>query len=70
MQIAILKCRDCGEELNRSKPFDEKDKSQVAISSGFAAGPCPKGCRSTFNDLNLNTQITYEQTPNAKGAGE
>lgn len=57
MKLAILKCRDCGTELNRSIPFEDKDESKVRITSGLAAGSCPKGCRSTFSDLNLNTKL-------------
>lgn len=61
MKIAILKCGECGAELNRSVPFEEKDESKVRLTSGFAAGPCPKGCRSTFSDLNLNTKIEIQE---------
>lgn len=61
MKIATLKCRDCGEVLNQSHPFEDKDEGKVRLSSGLAAGPCPKGCRSTEKDLNLNT--TLEITP-------
>lgn len=57
MKIAILKCRDCGKELNRTIPFPEADESRVMISSGLAAPPCPNGCRSTCEDLNLNTTL-------------
>lgn len=56
-KIAILSCADCGHELNRSIPFEAKDEGKVRMTSGFASGKCPKGCRSTFSDLNLNTKI-------------
>lgn len=56
MKIIILKCRDCGAELNRSNPLSESDVAKAMITSGLAAGTCPKGCRSTFSDLNLNTK--------------
>lgn len=56
-KIAILKCKDCGKELNRSVPFEAKDEAKIRFSSGLAAGPCPNGCRSTFSDLNINTKL-------------
>lgn len=56
--ILVLKCRDCGTELNRSdRPLTEEQARQARLNSAFAAGPCPKGCRSTFSDLNINTII-------------
>lgn len=57
MKIAILKCRDCHAELNRTNPFPDSDEAQVRLSSGLAAGQCPNKCRSTFSDLNLNTTL-------------
>lgn len=62
-QVAVIKCRDCGQELNRSIPFEEADKGKVIMTSGFAAGACPRGCRSTFKDLNINTEVIYEAAP-------
>lgn len=60
MKIAKVRCRDCGEVLNETIPFPEEDIGKVMISSGGAAGPCPRGCRSTFSDLNLNTKCEVE----------
>ena len=56
-QILILKCHDCGTELNRTGELTEGEASRARLNSAFAAGPCPKGCRSTFSDLNINTDI-------------
>lgn len=56
---AILKCHDCGSELNRAVHVPENEKGRVSITSSFAAGQCPKGCRSTFSDLNINTDLEW-----------
>ena len=56
-KIFILRCNDCGAELNRTEPLDEQAQSTARINSAFAAGACPNGCRSTFSDLNINTRI-------------
>ncbi len=61
--VAKLKCRDCGTVLNTSVPFERKDEAKVRLLSGLAAGRCPKGCRSTLPDLNLNTEIEIEAAP-------
>lgn len=66
MKQAILKCGDCHMELNRSEPFIPEDESKVRMTSGMAAGPCPRGCRSTFSDLNLNTSIVIYDIPDAE----
>ena len=57
---AILTCRDCDTILNTAERVPESEKGRVAVSSGFAAGPCPKGCRSSFSDLNLNTKLEWQ----------
>jgi len=67
MKIAILKCRDCGEVLNETEPFPDKEEGRVAVSSGLAAGPCPKGCRSTFSDLNMNTTLEVRSVDDESG---
>ncbi len=56
---AILKCRDCGHVLNTAEHVPEKEKARVAVSSPLAAGSCPKGCRATFSDLNINTDLEW-----------
>jgi len=61
--VLVLRCKDCGSELNRSYPLAEIELSAARVSSAFAAGPCPNGCRSTFSDLNLNTTTTEEAVP-------
>ena len=58
---AILKCRDCGTELNRAEHVPEEKKAQVDISAALMAGKCPKGCRATFSDCNINTTIDWKE---------
>ena len=57
---AILTCADCGTVLNTAENVPESEKARVNISSAFAAGSCPKGCRATFSDLNINTKLEWE----------
>jgi len=57
--IGILRCRDCGTELNRAVHVPEKEKTRVNLTSAFASGSCPNGCRYTFSDLNLNTVLEW-----------
>lgn len=69
MKIAILRCKDCRTELNRTVPFPDDEEGRVRVSSALAGGKCPKGCRSTFSDLNLNTELEIVQVPlSADGA--
>lgn len=58
---ATLTCADCGTVLNTAEHVPESAKSKVALSSGLAAGPCPKGCRSTFSDMNWNTKLEWQE---------
>lgn len=60
--IGKLKCADCGEVLNTSAPMLEGDKFKASIAAPLVAGKCPKGCRSTFSDCNLNIVIDWEPT--------
>lgn len=70
MRIAIIHCADCGKELNRSIPFEKQDEAKVRMTSGFAAGPCPEGCRSTFSDLNINTRVKIVELEEPKQSAE
>jgi heterodisulfide reductase subunit B len=60
---AILKCRDCGHILNTAEHVPETNKGVVSFTAAFNAGRCPNGCRSTFSDLNLNTELVWEREP-------
>ena len=57
MKILILKCADCGTELNRTVPLANDEVYKAKINSAFAGRQCPNGCRFTFKDLNINTRI-------------
>lgn len=63
---AVLTCADCGTELNRARHVPDKYRGQVVLSSPLVAGPCPKGCRATCSDINMNTDLRWE--PEAGGS--
>ena len=54
--IIVVECKDCGKELNRSRPITAEQYTGAVLSGPLVTGPCPNGCRSTFSDCNLNTQ--------------
>jgi hypothetical protein len=60
----VVTCADCGAVLNSTVPMtaDElwRQWARLVVSSGLATGPCPKGCRSTFSDCNINTDLRIE----------
>jgi len=57
----LLLCGDCGHQLNDTKELTGEvlraDWGMLVMTSGFNAGKCPKGCRATFSDLNINTKM-------------
>lgn len=53
--IIVVKCRDCGKELNRSKPLTRNEYTIAVLLCPIMTGRCPNGCRSTYDDCNLNT---------------
>jgi len=59
-----LVCADCGGQLNVTSEFSKKELREawthLCFSSGLVAGKCPKGCRSTFSDCNINTRLVVE----------
>ena len=59
--MAILKCADCGCELNRAEHVPESAKAKVTMTSALAAKSCPNGCRATFSDCNINTKLDWSQ---------
>lgn len=59
--IIIVKCRDCGAELNRSNPLTAKDYTMAVILCPIMTGRCPNGCRATFSDCNLNTVDEWQR---------
>ncbi len=60
---AILKCADCGHVLNTAEHVPEDEKARVGLTAGFNAGSCPNGCRATFSDLNINTNLEWAKEP-------
>lgn len=59
--IIVVKCRECGAELNRSKPLTRKDYTLAVISAPLMTKPCPNGCRSTYSDCNANTLHEWQR---------
>lgn len=57
----VILCADCKAVLNDSEEMTAKEVkdrwTQLALTSGFVAGKCKEGCRSTFSDLNINTNL-------------
>lgn len=67
MFAVSVQCSDCGSEVNRSKPLTGKEIwkhwTMIVMSSGFVTGKCKQGCRSTFSDLNINTDLVIVKLP-------
>lgn len=59
-----LLCADCETELNSTREFSKEELrsawGHLVMSSGLVTKACPKGCRSTFSDLNINTRMIVE----------
>ena len=57
----LLLCADCKAEMNRTRGMTGAEIKQhwlkLVMGSGFNAGKCKHGCRSTFSDLNINTDL-------------
>lgn len=66
----LLRCRDCGKQLNETTDMSAKELwqkwTQLVLTSGFNAGKCPEGCRSTFSDLNINTGMVIVDVETGK----
>jgi hypothetical protein len=66
----VLRCHDCGKELNETIEMTAQELlqrwTQLVLTSGFNAGKCPDGCRSTFSDLNTNTGMVIEDVATGK----
>lgn len=59
--VVSLQCADCHAELNRTKEQPGREIwehwTMIVLGSGFVAGKCKEGCRSTYSDLNINTDL-------------
>jgi len=62
----ILSCHDCGHELNRAENVPESKKHIVSMRSPLVAFKCPNGCRSTFSDMNMNTNLKWTPVDNSR----
>jgi hypothetical protein len=58
---AKLLCSDCKAVLNTAEDVPGDQRGHVAVSSALMAGKCPNGCRSTFSDCNINTELIWEE---------
>ena len=62
--VILMKCADCRHEMNRTRVMTGKEISanwlMIAMGSPLNAGKCPNGCRSTFSDCNMNTDLVIE----------
>ena len=69
--IIIVECADCGTELNRSVPLTARQYTMAVLTGPLNTRSCPKGCRPTFSDLNMNTKQRFERadgTPISEGS--
>lgn len=68
-QVAVL-CRDCGAELNSTVEMTAKqiydEWTRLVMSSGLVTGACKAGCRSTYSDLNINTNLVVQDAGTKK----
>ena len=57
----LLLCDECKSELNRTQLITGEEIkhnwTMLVMGSGFNAGKCKNGCRSTFSDYNINTEL-------------
>jgi len=62
----LVLCGDCRNELNSTVKMTGKELKQhwgqLVTSSGLATGGCSKGCRATFSDCNINTDLVIVET--------
>ena len=49
----VVKCKDCGREINRAEHVPEEKKTQVAISASLMCF-CPERSHNTGSDFNLH----------------
>lgn len=59
--VLVLNCADCGAELNRSRVITAREYTQAVLTGPLCTKPCPRGCRSTFSDMNMNTRQRFER---------
>jgi len=65
-------CKECGSKLAETDEMSgsemRSDWTRLMLSAPLVTRQCPNGCRSTFSDCNINTDIeiveTQPATPN------
>ena len=57
--IIVSYCADCGAELNRTRPLEGNEYTLAVMGEFMSTKSCPKGCRSTFSDMNINTRHAW-----------
>lgn len=66
----LLLCADCRAEMNSTTEMTarevEDEWMKLALGSALVAGRCPKGCRATFSDCNINTRLVLVDAGNSK----
>jgi hypothetical protein len=54
-------CADCSAKLCDTKILTAEEIYKkwwkIVMTAGFAAGKCPNGCKPTFSDLNIHTDL-------------
>lgn len=76
LYVVKVLCGGCSEALLESVVLggtELKDAwSNLTLTKGFNTPPCPKGCRPTYLDFNINSQMKIiaqaSQTPSAHTA--
>jgi hypothetical protein len=67
--IVKVLCSECGKVLLDSVPLIGSELkeawSNLVLTKGFNTPPCREGCRPTFSDFNINSQMTIEELANA-----
>jgi len=63
--VLEVKCTDCGHVLNSTVVMTGEELSnhwsRLVMSSPLVTGGCPEGCRSTFSDCNINTDMVIRK---------
>ena len=66
--VIRVTCRDCKAELNSTTVMTGNQVlsnwGKLVISSGLVTKSCPNGCRATWSDCNINTDMTITQEAN------
>lgn len=68
--VVRVNCRDCKTQLNTTTVMTGNQVmanwGKLVISSGLVTKSCPNGCRATWSDCNINTEMTIIHEANDK----